>query len=83
MLEFLEREQLAYVIIGIVLMAGLAIAVLLAVGEHGCHLARPGTGTDGEVGGPVFEPVTPGNVRDLVRGWVDRVVEPVAPDGIP
>ncbi|MGE7206223.1 hypothetical protein ACQKJZ_11155 [Sphingomonas sp. NPDC019816] len=27
MLEFLEREQLAYVIIGIVLMAGLAIAV--------------------------------------------------------
>lgn len=27
MLEFLEREQLAYVIIGIILMAGLAIAV--------------------------------------------------------
>ncbi|OLT14932.1 hypothetical protein BJF80_11145 [Serinicoccus sp. CUA-874] len=58
-------------------------SVLLAVGEHGCHLARPGTGTDGEVGGPVFEPVTPGDVRDLVGGWVERVVEPVAPDGIP
>jgi hypothetical protein len=27
MLEFLEREQLAYVIIGIVLMVGLAFAI--------------------------------------------------------
>ncbi|WP_151525256.1 hypothetical protein [Serinicoccus kebangsaanensis] len=59
-------------------------SVLLAVGERGCHLAHRedlDEATRRGSGALVFTPVAPDTVRELVRGWVRRVVTPADPDG--
>ena len=47
MLEFLERDQLAYIIIGVVLIAGLAFAVPYSRRRKREERRRRGTAKDG------------------------------------